>query len=392
MKIGIDARWIFEDISGIGVYTRELIRELSGLDRENEYCLFFDDRRVMEREADLTGFAAADNFRAELLPWGIFTPLNQLLLPRLLRRLELDVFHSTNYMIPLPAFRRDGGGALKCMVTLHDLIPMLFPDFAPRSRKRRLLPVYRWLMREIVRRTDLVVTVSRASRADIERTLLAGLPRTPLVRVINQGVADVFRPAGPRPHKVGAAPRTIFWVGRQDPYKNLEGLLRAVVLLRRQSAFSVCLRLAGTPDPRYPEAPLLARALGLENSVIWLGYLSEAQLVREYQQADLFVMPSLYEGFGLPVLEAMACGTPVVCADRASLPEVAGDAALLAPPDDHDALAGAMCRILTDVSLADEMSRKGIQRAARFTWAQTARRTLAAYRELTADKRREDMV
>ncbi len=380
MRIGLDARWIFPEISGIGAYTRELLRQFVRLAHDDEFVLFFHDAQVMRRMAAETGFDRRSNFTAQLLPYGIFAPRGQWDLPRRLRALRLDLFHSPNYMIPLRAFPRGRPGPVKCVVTLHDLIPLLFPEFAPRARKRRLFWMYHRLMREVARRADLIVTVSESSRRDIEFGLLRGLRRPPAVAVIGEGVAPMFTPAPARALRPPAPLRRIFWVGRPDPYKNLAGLLQAFAVVRRQAGFPVELRLAGALDPRYPEAPRLARELGITDAVAWLGYLTDAQLLAEYRQADVFALPSLYEGFGLPVLEAMACGTPVVCSDCASLPEVAGDAALRVDPRDHAALGRALLRVLTDPMLADDLAARGLARARRRTWEETARRTLAAYR------------
>ncbi len=384
MKIGLDARWIFPELSGIGAYTRELLRQFVRLDHDNEYILFFQDAGMMERMAAETGFAGRANFTTQLLPYGLFAPRGQWDLPRRLQALRLDVFHSPNYMIPLGAFPSGRPGPVKGIITLHDLIPLLFPEYAPRARKRRLFFVYRCLMREVARRADLIITVSESSRRDILRSLLRGLRRPPALAVIGEGVSPRFTPDPARPHPAPGAARKIFWVGRPDPYKNLTGLLRAFAELRRRAAFPVELRLAGAMDPRYPEAPRLAREMGVADAVVWLGYLTDAQLLAEYRQADVFALPSLYEGFGLPVLEAMACGTPVVCSNCASLPEVAGDAALLVDPRDGAALARALLRPLTEPALAAELAARGLTRARQATWEETARRTLAAYRAAAA--------
>ncbi len=385
MRIGLDARWIFPEISGIGAYTRELLRQLVRMAHDDEFFLFFHDAQVMERMADETGFDRRPNFTAQLLPYGIFSPRGQWDLPRRIRALRLDLFHSPNYMIPLRAFPRGRAGHVKCVITLHDLIPLLFPEYAPRARKRQLFWIYQRLMREVARRADLIVTVSESSRRDIERALLRGLRRPPAVSVIGEGVAPMFTPAPACARPAPGAARKIFWVGRPDPYKNLDGLLRALAEVRRQAAFPVELRLAGALDPRYPEAPRLAQTLGVADAVAWLGYLTDAQLLAEYRQADVFALPSLYEGFGLPVLEAMACGTPVVCSDCASLPEVAGDAALRVDPRDHGALGRALLRVLSDTALAEDLAARGLARVRQRTWAETARRTLAAYRTAAAD-------
>jgi alpha-1,3-rhamnosyl/mannosyltransferase len=188
----------------------------------------------------------------------------------------------------------------------------------------------------------------------------------------------------------GAA-RTILYVGRFDPYKNLPGLIRAFARVREISRQPVRLRVVGSPDPRYPEAQAVAQELKLEHSIDWVGYAGGRSLVKEYQQADVFALLSKYEGFGLTVLEAMACGTPVVCSNRSSLPEVAGSAGVLVDPDDIEAAARAIARVLEDPRYAGELREQGLSQAARFRWTRTAVVTLDAYRKAAAASREETL-
>jgi len=170
-------------------------------------------------------------------------------------------------------------------------------------------------------------------------------------------------------------------VGRADPYKNLVGLIEAFAALRKQYQLPVELRIVGPKDRRYPEASQRAASLGVADMVKWLGYLPDDSLVSEYQNADVFVQPSWYEGFGLPVLEAFACGTPVICSNKGSLPEVAGGAALIVQPQDMIGLTEALRRVLTNSRLAQDMSARGLRRAQKFTWEATAQMTLEAYQK-----------
>jgi glycosyltransferase involved in cell wall biosynthesis len=176
--------------------------------------------------------------------------------------------------------------------------------------------------------------------------------------------------------------QTILYVGRLDPYKNVAALVRAFGRIRRSGASNVRLRLIGPPDDRYPEVRQLIATENLAGHIDGPGYVSGDELRAAYQSADVFVLPSLYEGFGLPVLEAMACGTPVVCSRRASLPEVAGDAALLVDPENIDELTHAIQTILHDPAQAATLRRKGLARAAGFSWDRTARNTLRVYQQL----------
>jgi glycosyltransferase involved in cell wall biosynthesis len=211
------------------------------------------------------------------------------------------------------------------------------------------------------------------------------------VLAIPLGVEPRFQPAA-RPDAGAAgwtpgnarAEQSILWVGRADPYKNLTGLIEAFASLRKQYRLSVELRIVGPKDRRYPEAARRAASLGIEDAVTWLGYLPDEELLSEYQHADVFVQPSWYEGFGLPVLEAFACGTPVICSNKGSLPEVSGGAALIVQPQDMIGLTEAMRRVLTDSRLARDMSARGLRQAQKFTWEATARMTLEAYQKAAA--------
>lgn len=380
MKVAIDARWIFREISGIDNCTRELLRHLPRLDRSIEYVALFCDEVVEERTVAFAGLDDAPNVRIRRLPYGVFSPFNQMFLGHQLQREGIDLYHSPNYMIPLLAFPRRRPGRVRCVMTLHDVIPLLFPDHAPRSRKSRLYPVYKGIMKEVTKRADGIIAVSGASRADIIRTLDIEERRHDCVRVIYNGVADRFCPLDEG--RTLGEERVVLYVGRADPYKNLETLVYALDRIRESASFPIRLVVAGARDPRYPEASTRARELGIEDLITWTGYLSDEELVATYQQADVLAHPSRYEGFGLQVIEAMACGTPVVCSNRGALPEVAGDAAILVDPDDIAGLAGALTRVLTNPELAMKMSTKGLERAAGFTWQRTAEETLNFYREV----------
>jgi glycosyltransferase involved in cell wall biosynthesis len=390
LNIALDARWIFKEISGIGAYTRELIGGLARLDTANRYTLLFSDPALRDRtwrEAGLDGAPA--RMSAALLPYGPFAPQGQVLLPLWLARHEVDIFHTPNYMMPLLVFARPGRRRPVRVTTIHDVIPLLFPDHAPKSRKARLFSMYRRLMIEVGRRSDRILTDSEASRRDILRCLRLPVAAESKVRAIHLGVGErLLTGAQPRiatPHTPNE-PRRLLYVGRMDPYKNVAGLIRALDVLRRMDRWPLTLTIAGSPDDRYPDLRDLPSRLGVADRVRWTGYLSDEQLLATYREADVLVHASLYEGFGLQVLEAMALGVPVVASDRGSLPEVAGEAALLVNPEDPVAFAGAVRRVLDDPALAASLSAKGRARAAQFRWRDTAAATLRVYGELGAER------
>ena len=254
----------------------------------------------------------------------------------------------------------------------------MHPEFTPKALKTRFFPVYRALMHEIARRTDAVATGSESAKNDIVRLL--GIPPE-RIAVMPDGVDPRYVPGGEKPSARGG-PKTVLYVGRSDPYKNLPGLVEVFARLVRDGGVDARLRIAGSPDARYPEAAETARRLGVADRVEWAGYLDDAALVRAYQDADALALLSRYEGFGLPVLEAMACGTPVTCSDAASLPEVAGAAARLVAPDDVAGAVAALKEILTDPAAAARLRAAGLEQARKFSWRTTAAGVRKLYAEL----------
>ncbi len=382
LRIVIDARWIFPRLSGIGLYTRELITRLARLDVEDDFILLFDHPVVADRirrEADLD---SCDRVRVRRIDYGAFHPATQFRLPRLLAELGADVYHAPNYVIPYRAFPKRGRRKTACVVTLHDLIPYCHPEYTPRARKRWLGPVFRRMVRETARRSNRIIVPSRATADDVRVHLFAGDAPENRIRVIPEGVDVRFRP-GKEPGDPG--PPEILYVGRHDPYKNVSLLIDAFSRVRRRIP-DVRLRLVGEHDPRYPEAINRIAALGLESCVIHEGYADNHALVRAYRGASVLAHPSRCEGFGLTVVEAMACGTPVVCSRAGSLPEVVGDAAICVETDSLQDLTEALIRVLSDKDLAARLRSAGLARARAFSWPSAARATLDVYRAAAEDR------
>ena len=377
-RVAVDARWVFPELSGIGRYTLELLKQLGEIGGAFRYVVLVRDgerRAFIEQVAGLAGKA---NFEFAELPYGPFSLRGQFAAARLLRERKIDVYHSTNFMVPLPAFPRRKPHAIRCVCNIHDLIPMVHPEFTPKALKTRFFPVYKALMHEIARRTDAVATGSESAKRDIVRLL--GIPED-RIAVAPDGVDGRYGPGGEKPSARGG-PKTVLYVGRSDPYKNLPGLVEAFARLVGESGVDARLRIVGSPDARYPEAGEAARRLGVAVRVDWSGYLDDAGLVQAYQDADVLALLSRYEGFGLPVAEAMACGTPVVCSNAASLPEVAGTAARLVAPDDVAGAAAALKEILTNPAEAARLRAAGLAQAKKFSWRAAAESVLRLYGEL----------
>jgi len=265
---------------------------------------------------------------------------------------------------------------------------MIFPNHAPKSKKARLFPLYRRLMIEVGLRAHTIITDSQASRTDVIKHLCIPEESRSRVRAVYCGVSPEFHPPpeGHRidePHVAAATrKRTILYVGRSDPYKNLLTLIMAFFSAMKVCPFPMELVIAGPLDPRYPEPAKLTSMLNIENTVRWTGYLSNEQLVETYQNADLLVHPSRYEGFGLQVAEAMACGVPVISSNAGSLPEVGGNATILLDPNDVNGFSDKIHEVLANPSTIQDMSSKGITQASRFTWLRTASETLSIYKEM----------
>ncbi|MCX6357933.1 MAG: glycosyltransferase family 1 protein [Candidatus Aureabacteria bacterium] len=382
MRICIDARWVGEKIAGIGRYTVYLMKYLAELDPGHDYLVLFHNGSVRDRVCGELGLSRRRNWAVRTVPYDVFSLRGQWFLPRMLRRERVDLFHSTNFMAPL---MRYGG---KLVLTVHDIIPLKFPEYAPRSKKTRLFPVYRAIMKRLARIADLIIADSEHSRGDIINFLDVPPDR---VRTVYLGVDPKYRQLGPgireRVRKtLGIRDKLALYAGRADPYKNLISLIKAAREINKKGKLHCTVVVAGEKDRRYPEVDDYLRGAGVEADVLFLGNLDEDELIPLYNAADALVLPSLYEGFGLPPLEAMACGVPVVCSNRASLPEVVGDAAILVEPMDVRAIADAMERVCTDSALRKKMIAAGLERAKGFPWRNTAEGTLAIYNELLAGR------
>lgn len=327
----------------------------------------------------------APHMQSIVVPLPLFSMRSQFLLPSMLRKWKTDVFHSPNYMIPFMAFARDGQGPIRAVTTIHDLIPLRFPDHAPQSKKARFLPLFRKVLHEAAKRSTRIATVSHVSAEDIH-TLLH-VPKNKIHAIHNGVSPDFIAPAQPR----GAFHQKresieLLYVGRADPYKNIERLVEVVNALRHRYNCPARLTLVGAPDPRYSEPQQTINKHGLQHAIHWTGFVRDQQLIEHIQQADVMVHASRYEGFGLQIIEAMACGIPVVCSNAGSLPEVAGDAAILVPTDDTDAYAKAILHLRDDADDRNQRIIRGKQHAKQFSWEKTARETLTCYEAAQKEK------
>ncbi|TAJ23992.1 MAG: glycosyltransferase family 1 protein [Nitrospirae bacterium] len=359
------AAWHLRDFNvGLGRYGRALIEAIGRVDRENHYEILMPD--------DSCRFPARPNMRYRLIRFPIFK--------RRFWEQVAPLLSGSHDLLHLPydscvAWKRG-----KLVVTIHDVKPLLFGS--PSQGRNVNSMVERFLVRDKWGRIDHVLTDSHCSRRDIVGRL--GV-REERVTVVYPGVEpERFCPAKSGPVGLGSGRPYVLCVAGADPTKNVGALVEAFAKLPLPIRGAHDLVLAGDFRRRVDLHEQVKRT-GIEKQTVFTGVVSDDRLIELYQQAVLFVFPSLYEGFGFPVLEAMACGCPVISSNASSLPEVAGDAALLVDPTDVEGLSGLMKRVLTDGELRRDLRARGLDRAAEFSWDRTARETIAVYRRVVGE-------
>ena len=372
MIVGLDAHTIGSNLGGNESYAYNLFLALAAIDGRNEYRLY-----ATNDSEKLQTLAAAPNFR--LVPIRPHTPYLRIpfALPLELARRPVDVLH-VQY-VPPPFTRTP------VVVMIHDLASLHYRAFFTRRehwRNRILLP---WAARRAAR----VLTVSEHCRGDIVRTL--GVPDAHVV-VTYDGIGERFRPIAAEGAdavlaRYGIGRPYLLCVGNIQPRKNLRGVLDAFVSLKREHGLPHRLVLVGKKAWLYGGVFERVRALGLESDVTFTGYVADDDLPAIYSGAEVLVYPSFFEGFGLPPLEAMACGVPVVASREPAFPEVLGDAALLADPGDSADIARHVLAAVSDRALRERLIERGRARAGRYTWEDCARRTLAVFEEAVAGSR-----
>jgi len=371
MSIILDARTATDHFPGIGRYVVNLSQALTEIAPDLGLTLLYDPSAAATRLTlpDLPRIACSISPFSIQQQWSV---------PGILRRARARLYHSPYYLMPyLPG--------VPSLVTCYDLIPLVYPEYF--TATQRLM--YRLAHILALRTARVILAISQATKSDLVRAFHVDPQRvhvTPLAADAAFAPRSAAQIAAAR-SKYALPEQYVLYLGINKPHKNLARLVEAWRLSNINFQISnIKLVIAGQWDERYPEARQLAEETGLDQ-VVFAGPVEEANLPALYSGATLFVFPSLYEGFGLPVLEAMACGTPVVCSNTSSLPEVAGDAALQVNPLDVDALAEAIGHALMNDELRRNLREKGLAQAARFSWEQTAQKTQSAYETLNGLER-----
>ena len=386
MRIGINALFLQQPTTGMGQHLFHLLEGLDSVDEgANQYALLSPRfRRAYTvhapqlsdrfREVQVVSTLARLGGSVEKLWWEQFGIVRSGL------RERIDLLHCPYWASPLWA-------PWPTVVTVHDVIQLVMPQYAWRKVSR----LYFDLVSTSARRARAIITVSERSKQDIVRKL--GVPAERIF-VIGNAVDESFHPvrdawslAAVR-ERYGIGQRFILYFGGFDLRKNVPRIIQAYARLpqslRAEHQLVIAGRYANLGHPLFPDPRVEVERLGLEQSVVFTGQIREQDKAPLYSAATVFAFPSLYEGFGIPVLEAMACGTPVLTSNQSALPEVAGDAALLVDPYDVDAIAHGLQALLEDPRRQGELAERGLARARQFTWRQVADQTLNVYRAVAA--------
>src|SRR6266581_214545 len=373
--VAYDARYVNDRYHGIGRHAYNLLDALTRLDPGRRYLAYYHPGYRNTR-FNMETLKGRSNVELRPIRLPLYLPTEQLVWPTLLAHARADLFHSPYVVIPLLA-------RIRSVMTVHDLIFEHHPEYRPRSYLQRF---YRPITQLGTQRANLVLTVSESTCRDVQAYYRVNRAR---IHVIGNAVDPTFQRESD-PARLAAVreryslpERFILTVGAGRPHKNVETLVEAFA--RLDPSIAPTLVIAGEYDPRFPDGVgARIQAHSIASRVIRPGLIREADLPVVYSLADVFVFPSLIEGFGLPPLEAMACGTPVLASTTSAVSEVVGDAALAFDARDPEQLATVLSRTLTDPDLRATLSQCGVERVRAFTWERVAHETLQAYASIEA--------
>lgn len=392
MKIAFDCSLVPGQRGGVGQYSYQLARAFERVDAENSYTLFVLARMDKKLESRRLGLPDKGNFRVvvkrtpvpfQLLHLGRSLPV---LRPHareyMLGGIEADIVHSNSFIVP--EFR---GSRKKVVVTVYDTSVMSHPEC---HRKMNIMHCARGI-KEAVERADSIIAISEHTKRDIikyfnapeELITVTHLAAGPEYREVRDKAALAAAKA-----KYNLPEAYVLFIGSLEPRKNIKGLLKAYSMVPTKLRKEFPLVIAGGKGWMNSDIPSLVEGLGINESVRFAGYIDGQDISAVYSGASVFAYPSLYEGFGLPILEAMSCGAPVVTSKTSSMPEVAGDAAVVVDPLSAGELAFALETVLEEEGLRADMKKKGLARAAAFSWDRCAQETLEVYRKVFASPKR----
>lgn len=357
MKIGINVQLSVGEKTGIGNYIYYLTKALNCIDPINDYC-YFTYQKYLSQGSWLR------------ILW------EQFILPRDIKKEGADVIHLPDYALPIMDM-----GSRPYIITVHDLAFIFYPEtFSKGKLLTKLL-----LIKPSLAKARRIIAVSENTKKDLIDVYKIPAEK---IRVVYNGVdVDQFKPLDKQDvekqlQDLGLIPGYILYIGTLEPRKNVPTIIKAYKALKEKYKIREKLVIGGGKGWLYDDIFRLVSELNLIEDIIFTGYVKAEDLPYLYNGAAVFVYPSLYEGFGFPPIEAMACGVPVVTGNVSSLPEVVGDAGIQISPTDVEAVASAIYKIISDPVHAAELSDRGLERCKRFTWEETAKKTMAVYREV----------
>ncbi len=383
MRIGIDARAILNPEksapTGVANYVWQMVKNLLEIDKENQYILFFDFK---VRDKDVKRFSQS-NVKIKFFPFSDYKKYmpgaySEILGMATYAREKMDVLHTTSPLYRVPASYRG-----KIVTTFYDFAPYRAPELFPRLSAAKLKTLYSFA----AKKSDRLIAVSDSTKNDAAEFL--GYPAEK-IKMIYNGIDRRFfelageGTAGDVKNLYGIKNKYILFLGTLEPRKNLSRVLDAFARFKKDygNNFDYQLVVAGKRGWLTEEYFQQTEDLGIKEDVIFTGYVGGEELKPLYAHADFFVMPSLWEGFGQTIVEAMACGAPCLVSKVASIPEVAGDAALYVDPHDTEGIAKAMAKLADDKNMRKELGAKGREQAKKFSWEKCARQTLEVYRSI----------
>lgn len=378
MKILIDAFGIVNKTTGVGQYSLQLLSALSEIDTRNEYYICL--QRKLNDNHPIFNLKNQQNFILIRDDVSAIGPKKQFYYYNILRRnrFKFDLFHSLNSELPLC-------GNIKSIVTFHDLKYIKYPYFLSKfsTIKSKYL---RYTMKKGAEKASKIIAVSQSTKKDIIRLL--GIEKDKIIVIYeasNLGMysrknddisnSDIFK-------KYSVQKPYFLYVGEKRPHKNLERLIKAFAIFKeKHDNRNTSLVLTGKKYSTYHEYITTAENLGVKDSLIFTGFIPEKYLKTIYSEAEALLLISFYEGFGIPILEAMECGIPVITSNISSMPEVAGKAALLVDPNNIQEIVEKMNNIVNSKILRKQLIEKGFKRVKQFSWERTAKQTLKVYDE-----------
>lgn len=403
MRIGIDCRTIlnpgYGENAGVGHYTYFLVSNLLKIDKKNQYVLFFDN--LLSKNAAESMIAGSSNAAIRFFPFHRYKhylpfAFSHILVSAALLKEKLDVFHSPAYTLPL-SYKG------KSIVTVHDLAIYKHPEWFPKKFLIGQNFSTKTLVPQSFKKAEKIIAVSEHTKKDLKEIFKI---KDNKIKVIYEGVESRNVPEESEAVcgaegkvcfddikvKYGLKNDYVLFLGTIEPRKNITALVRAfcsLSLKNRELGKNYRLVLAGAKgwknEKIFSEINACKKKPGLEGVVKYIGYVPGKEKFSLMKYSTCFVFPSFYEGFGLPVLEAMSVGVPVITSDVSSLPEIAGEAAILVSPTETENISRALEKVLTDRDLQSELSKKGIIQAKKFSWEKCAEKTLALYEEMNRE-------